>query len=228
MASRSLTSGGPPHSSIRLPSFERLKSTNRQENTMQDRCFRGPVKPSSLHNYLVPVAFWRPQLRRLRHPLQDVFLRCVVKLFQHLDNMVIGGRGFCRSRCQSCFQPMRGGDGMRTPPTVWLRSHPPCPKTKTYIKTKWARAPLSPVGPYRYPKAAGVPPLERIPRMQLFHICGFSLQLVSVLSSKRSKIWPPPGFHTTAREPKRAHFRVQAFKNTNKIPRNDPKREKEE
>ena len=38
----------------------------------------------------------------------------------------------------------------------------------------------------------------------------------------------PPGFHTTAREPKCAHFRVPAFKNTNKIPRKDPKREKEE
>ena len=27
---------------------------------------------------------------------------------------------------------------------------------------------------------------------------------------------PPPGFHTTAREPKRAHFRVPAFTNTTK------------
>ena len=33
---------------------------------------------------------------------------------------------------------------------------------------------------------------------------------------------------TTAREPKRAHFMVPAFKNTNKIQRKDPKREKEE
>ena len=28
-----------------LPNLERLKSTNRQENTMQDRRFRGPVRP---------------------------------------------------------------------------------------------------------------------------------------------------------------------------------------
>ena len=35
----------------------------------------------------------------------------------------------------------------------------------------------------------------------------------------------PPGFHTTAREPKRAHFRVPAFKNTTKIQREDLPRE---
>ena len=175
MASRSLTFRGRPHSSILLPNLERLKSTNRQENTMQDRCFRGPIKPSSLHHYLVPVAFWRPQLRRLRHPLQDVFLRCVMKFFQHLDNMVIGGRGFCRSKCLSCFQAMRGGNLMRTLPTVWLRSHPPYPKTNTYIKTKWARASSSPVRPHHYPKAACVPPREWIPLKQLFHVCDISL-----------------------------------------------------
>ena len=37
----------------------------------------------------------------------------------------------------------------------------------------------------------------------------------------------PQGFHTTAREPKRAHLRVPAFKNTTKIPREDPQRERE-
>ena len=39
----------------------------------------------------------------------------------------------------------------------------------------------------------------------------------------------PPRLHTTAREPKRAHFMVPAFKNTTKIPRKEnPKREKKE
>ena len=36
----------------------------------------------------------------------------------------------------------------------------------------------------------------------------------------------PPGFHTTAREPKRAHFRVPAFKNTTNIQREDTQRGK--
>ena len=35
----------------------------------------------------------------------------------------------------------------------------------------------------------------------------------------------PPGFHTTGREPKRAHLRVPAFKNTIKIQREDTQRE---
>ena len=35
----------------------------------------------------------------------------------------------------------------------------------------------------------------------------------------------PPGFHTTTREPKRAHFRVPVFKNTTKIQREDTQRE---
>ena len=35
----------------------------------------------------------------------------------------------------------------------------------------------------------------------------------------------PPGFHTTEREPKRAHFRVPAFKNTTNIQRKDNQRE---
>ena len=36
------------------------------------------------------------------------------------------------------------------------------------------------------------------------------------------------GFHTTAREPKRAHFRVPVFKNTTKIPREIPQRGRKE
>ena len=32
----------------------------------------------------------------------------------------------------------------------------------------------------------------------------------------------PPGFHTTAREPKRAHLRAPVFKNTTKIQRENP------
>ena len=36
----------------------------------------------------------------------------------------------------------------------------------------------------------------------------------------------PPGFRATAREPKRAHLRVPSFKNTTKIPREDPQRDK--
>ena len=35
-----------------------------------------------------------------------------------------------------------------------------------------------------------------------------------------------PGFHTTAREPKRVHLRVPAFKNTTKIQREDTQRGK--
>ena len=35
----------------------------------------------------------------------------------------------------------------------------------------------------------------------------------------------PPGFHTTTREPKRAHLRVPVFKNTTKIPRKRPTKE---
>ena len=35
--------------------------------------------------------------------------------------------------------------------------------------------------------------------------------------NKAPKGGAPPGFHTTAREPKRAHFRVQAYKNTTKL-----------
>ena len=36
----------------------------------------------------------------------------------------------------------------------------------------------------------------------------------------------PPGFHTTAREPKRAHLRVLAFKNTTKNQREDTQRDR--
>ena len=35
----------------------------------------------------------------------------------------------------------------------------------------------------------------------------------------------PPGLHTTAREPKRAHFRIPAFENTTKIQREDTQRD---
>ena len=38
----------------------------------------------------------------------------------------------------------------------------------------------------------------------------------------------PPGFHTTTREPKRAHLSVPVFKNTTKIQREDPQKEKKE
>ena len=38
----------------------------------------------------------------------------------------------------------------------------------------------------------------------------------------------PPGFHTTTREPKRAHLRVPAFKNTTKIQRENTGRGKNE
>ena len=38
----------------------------------------------------------------------------------------------------------------------------------------------------------------------------------------------PPGFHTTAREPKRAHFRPGLQKHQTKFDEKDPKREKEE
>ena len=43
--------------------------------------------------------------------------------------------------------------------------------------------------------------------------------------SNRPCATQPPGFHTTAREPKRAQLRVQAFKNTTKIQREDSQRE---
>ena len=47
-----------------------------------------------------------------------------------------------------------------------------------------------------------------------------------VCEPRRPGLVGPPGFHTTAREPKCAHFKVPAFKNTTKIPRKDPKRER--
>ena len=37
----------------------------------------------------------------------------------------------------------------------------------------------------------------------------------------------PPGCHTTTREPKRAHLSVPVFKNTTKIPREDPQKREE-
>ena len=47
------------------------------------------------------------------------------------------------------------------------------------------------------------------------------------LSCEAQAVPKPPRLHTTAREPKRAHFRVPAFKNTTKIPRKDPKKREE-
>ena len=44
-----------------------------------------------------------------------------------------------------------------------------------------------------------------------------------VCGPRRPGLVGPPGFHTTAREPKRAHLRVPAFKNTTKIQRERPK-----
>ena len=48
-----------------------------------------------------------------------------------------------------------------------------------------------------------------------------------VCEPRRPGLVGPPGFHTTAREPKRAHFRVPAFKNTTKIQREDTQRDTE-
>ena len=46
------------------------------------------------------------------------------------------------------------------------------------------------------------------------------------LSCEASAAPKPLGFHTTTREPKRADLRVPSFKNTTKIPREDPQRVK--
>ena len=48
-----------------------------------------------------------------------------------------------------------------------------------------------------------------------------------VCEPRRPVLVGPPGFHTTAREPKRAHLRGRAFKNTTKIQRKGPTREGE-
>ena len=48
-----------------------------------------------------------------------------------------------------------------------------------------------------------------------------------VCEPRRPGLVGPPGFHTTAREPKRAHLRVPVFKNTTKIQRRGPTREGE-
>ena len=44
-----------------------------------------------------------------------------------------------------------------------------------------------------------------------------------VCEPRRPGLVGPPGFHTTAREPKRVHLRVPVFKNTTKIQRKRPK-----
>ena len=41
------------------------------------------------------------------------------------------------------------------------------------------------------------------------------------------QLYLPPGFHTTAREPKRAHFRAPALQKPTKIPRKDPQEREE-
>ena len=48
-----------------------------------------------------------------------------------------------------------------------------------------------------------------------------------VCEPRRPGLVGPPGFHTTAREPKCAHFRVQAFRNTTQIQRKGHPRERE-
>ena len=51
--------------------------------------------------------------------------------------------------------------------------------------------------------------------------------LAVVCEPRRPGLVGPPGFHTTAREPKRAHFRAPAFENTTKIQREDTQRDTE-
>ena len=48
-----------------------------------------------------------------------------------------------------------------------------------------------------------------------------------VCEFRRPRLVGPLGFHTTPREPRRAHFRVPAFKNTAKIQREDTQRDTE-
>ena len=55
-------------------------------------------------------------------------------------------------------------------------------------------------------------------------MCTFGVLLLSCEAPAAPK--PPGGVHTTAREPERAHERVPAIKNTTKIPREDPQRER--
>ena len=50
----------------------------------------------------------------------------------------------------------------------------------------------------------------------------------AVMCEPRPGLVGPPGFHTTVREPKRAHLRVPVFKNTTKVQREEPQREKKE
>ena len=50
--------------------------------------------------------------------------------------------------------------------------------------------------------------------------------LVVMCEPRRPGLVGPPGFHTTTREPKRAHLRVPAFKNTTKIQREHTQRGK--
>ena len=68
------------------------------------------------------------------------------------------------------------------------------------------------------PPSAGPPKISRSPLQHHFR------SRLKILS--RQALQATEGFHTTAREPKRVHFRVPTFKNTTKIPRQDTKREK--
>ena len=64
--------------------------------------------------------------------------------------------------------------------------------------------------------------VDRDPQM-----CTFGVLRLSCASPSGPVWWGPPGFHTTAREPKCAHLRVPVFKNTTKIQRKGhPKRGK--
>ena len=55
-------------------------------------------------------------------------------------------------------------------------------------------------------------------------MCAFGVLWLSCGAPEAPK---PPGFHTTAREPERAHFRVPAFTNTTKFNEKTPQRDTE-
>ena len=76
--------------------------------------------------------------------------------------------------------------------------------------------------PSARPPSAG-PPSAGPPKISLFFHSQATISLCEAPAAPR-----PPGLHTTAREPKRAHFRVPAFKNTTKIPREDTRETQKE
>ena len=59
-------------------------------------------------------------------------------------------------------------------------------------------------------------------------MCTFGVLGLSCASPRRPGLVGPPGFHTTAREPKRAHFRALAFKTPPKFNEKTSQREKKE